>query len=302
MLKLLADTNRVRLLALLELEELTVAELASITRLAQPRVSTHLAKLRDAQLVRDRKAGVQSYYRLSADAENRNFSQFWLAIRTATNDALLDDDASRLPDVLAARAKDQNWADAVAGDMERHYSPGRTWEATARAMIQLVEMGDVLDVASGDGVLSELLAPRAKSVTCVDLSDKVVEAGRKRLKPLKNVRVAQADMHQLPFEDGSFDVVLLMHALTYTTQADDVIAEAARVLRRDGRLVATTLNRHRHEAAVKPYDHANLGFSVGQLKKLCVNAGLTVDRCQVTSREPRAPHFEVITLAASRAR
>jgi len=44
-LHVLADPTRVRLLALLENEELTVAELASITRLAQPRVSTHLAKL-----------------------------------------------------------------------------------------------------------------------------------------------------------------------------------------------------------------------------------------------------------------
>ena len=63
MLKVLADPNRVRLLALLEAEELTVAELAGITLLAQPRVSTHLARLRKVELVRDRKAGVQSYYR-----------------------------------------------------------------------------------------------------------------------------------------------------------------------------------------------------------------------------------------------
>ena len=51
-LRLLSDPTRVRLLALLEREELTVAELAAITHLAQPRVSTHLAKLKEADLVR----------------------------------------------------------------------------------------------------------------------------------------------------------------------------------------------------------------------------------------------------------
>ena len=55
-LKVFADATRVRLLALLEQEELTVAELSAITRLAQPRVSTHLARLKEAGLVRDRRA------------------------------------------------------------------------------------------------------------------------------------------------------------------------------------------------------------------------------------------------------
>ena len=53
-LKVFADATRVRLLALLEGEELTVAELSAITRLAQPRVSTHLARLKEAGIVRDR--------------------------------------------------------------------------------------------------------------------------------------------------------------------------------------------------------------------------------------------------------
>jgi predicted transcriptional regulator len=49
--RLLADSTRLRLLLLLEQEELSVAELAAITQLAQPRVSTHLAKLKEAGLV-----------------------------------------------------------------------------------------------------------------------------------------------------------------------------------------------------------------------------------------------------------
>jgi len=118
--------------------------------------------------------------------------------------------------VLAKRARAEGWADTVAGDMERHYSPGRPWEALARGMTQLVETGDVLDIASGDGVLAELLAPRAHSIVCVDASERVVDAARVRLKSFANVDVRVGDMHKLEFPAKSFDLVLLMHALTYS--------------------------------------------------------------------------------------
>ena len=49
------------MLALLAREELPVAELTAVTGLAQPRVSTHLAKLKEAGLVRDRRSGVSAY-------------------------------------------------------------------------------------------------------------------------------------------------------------------------------------------------------------------------------------------------
>ncbi len=161
-LKVLADPTRVRLLALLEVEELTVAELSSITRLAQPRVSTHLAKLKEAGLVRDRRSGVSAYYRFDDAALDHAQRALWQALSTGSDDPLLRQDAERVASVLAMRAADQNWADTVAGDMERHYSPGRTWEALARSALPLLETGDVLDIASGDGVLAELLAPHAQ--------------------------------------------------------------------------------------------------------------------------------------------
>ena len=125
-LKVFADATRVRLLALLSREELTVAELAAITGLAQPRVSTHLAKLKDAALVRDRRAGVSAYYRFEEEALDDAQRMLWQALRDGSRDPLLEQDAARLPAVLASRASEQNWADNVAGDMERHYSPGRT--------------------------------------------------------------------------------------------------------------------------------------------------------------------------------
>lgn|SRR5690606_16492358 len=297
-LKVLADPTRVRLLALLEREELTVAELSAITRLAQPRVSTHLARLKEADLVRDRRAGVSAYYRFNAEHLDPAEARLWEALRDSTDDPLLRQDAERLPAVLAMRAADQNWADSVAGDMERHYSPGRTWEALARCTLPLLDPGEVLDIASGDGVLAELLAPHARRYVCVDASARVVTAARERLSHLPQVEVLEGDMHALEQPDNRFDLVLLMHALTYAERPATAVAEAARVLRCGGRLVAACLNKHEHRGAVTPYGHVNLGFTPRELRRFAEKAGLEVLVCEPVTREKRPPHFELVSLLA----
>lgn len=293
----LSDATRVRLLVLLEREELTVAELSQITQLAQPRVSTHLAKLKELDLVRDRRAGVLAYYRFNTELDEAS-AGFWTTTRQIVDDALLDDDLKRLPEVLKKRAREEGWADSVAGSMERHYSPGRTWEALARGIMHLVELGDVLDVASGDGVLGELLAPHARSIVCLDSNERMIEAAKARFKGVRHVSVEPGDMHALPFGAARFDLVLLMHALTYSEDPNQVIAEAARVLRPGGRLLAMTLNAHQHKQAAETYDHLNLGFKPEELRRLCRKHGLEALDCEISSRERRPPHFEVLTLLA----
>ena len=297
MLRLLSDPTRVRLLALLEREELTVAELSGVLRLAQPRVSTHLAKLKEADLVRDRRAGVSAYYRFNSELEAKP-AALLQALRANVDDGLIDDDARRLPTVLAQRARAEGWADSVAGDMERHYSPGRTWETVARTLTGLIDCGDVLDLASGDGVLAELLAPHAKTILCLDASERVVTAARARLKSFANVDVQLGDMHALDLGAHKFDLVLLTHALTYSDRPGKAIAEAARVLRQGGRLLATTLARHAHRTAVEPFDHRNLGFREEELRDFAARAGLRVLNCSRITRERRPPHFEVLSLLA----
>jgi ArsR family transcriptional regulator len=296
-LRLLADPTRVRLLALLEREELTVAELAAVLRLAQPRVSTHLAKLKEAELVRDRRAGVSAYYRANREGDERQHDLI-RSLRDSIDDALLREDAARLPAVLAQRASEAGWADTVAGDMERHYSPGRTWETLARSLLQLLETGDVLDIASGDGITAELLAPHARSIVCVDSSERVAEAAAQRLQPFANVEVRQGDMHALELGERRFDLVLMLHALTYAEQPAKAVAEASRLLRPGGRLLAVTLGKHDHRAVVEPFDHRNLGFAQEELSGYARRAGLEDISCTRLSRERKAPHFEVISLLA----
>jgi ArsR family transcriptional regulator len=297
-LRLLADPTRVRLLLLLDYEELSVAELAAITQLAQPRVSTHLSRLREAGLVTDRRDGVFVYYRLAQQPPAAPLEELWQLLRSRTQDPLIRQDRERVRQVLSQRHGGGTWADSVAGDMERHYSPGRTWEATARGLVHLLDPGDVLDVASGDGVLAELLAPRAHSVVCLDISERVVEAGRRRLADFANVRCETGDMHALPVPDATFDTVLLMHALTYTEQPETVFREAARVLRTGGKLLAVTLQKHAHAKAVAPFNHLNLGFTREQLEAFATGVGLEVLACTVSAVEKRTPNFSVLALCA----
>jgi ubiquinone/menaquinone biosynthesis C-methylase UbiE len=186
--------------------------------------------------------------------------------------------------------------------MERHYSPGRTWEVTTRTIVQLLELGDVLDVASGDGVLAELLAPRARSIHCLDISQRVVDAGKERLRNHSNVSFAAGDMHDLPVPDTSVDTVLLMHALTYTSEPQKVFNEASRVLRPGGFLLAATLQKHPHKNAVTAYNHLNLGFTATDLRKFCTNAGLEPQDIRISAVEKRTPNFEVLTLKAGKPR
>jgi DNA-binding transcriptional ArsR family regulator len=298
--RLLSDSTRLRLLMLVDREELSVAELAAITQLAQPRVSTHLAKLKEAGLVSDRREGVSVYYRMTGNITDTSLAALWGLLRENTSDPLIQQDLERIPQVLNARGGHSSWADSVAGDMERHYSPGRTWEVTARAIVQLLELGDVLDVASGDGVLAELLALHARSIKCLDISPRVVKAGKKRLRNYSNVHFEPGDMHELPVEDASIDTVLLMHALTYTSTPAAVFREIERVLRPGGRLLAATLQKHAHKNAVVAYNHLNLGFTESQLRKLCISAGLEPQNIRISAVEKRTPNFEVLTLLAAK--
>ena len=297
-MRLLGDPTRIRLLALLAEEELTVAELTQVTQLSQSRVSTHLGKLREAALVRDRRAGSSAFYALNQGGMPAEAEQLWAVIRRHAQDDVLEQDLRRARELVRARTRELSWADTVAGQMERHYSPGRTWEASARGLLGLCQLGDVLDVASGDGALAELLAPRARSITCLDTSERVIAAAEKRLRHLGHVRFEHGDMHQLPFAADSFDAVLLMNCLTYAERPQQVIAETVRVLRPGGLVTGVTLKRHKHERHVASYNHVNCGFTARKLRSLLSSAGLTVTSCEVTSREKRPPHFEVMTFHA----
>jgi ArsR family transcriptional regulator len=296
-LQLLGEPTRVRLLALLAREELTVAELVAITDLPQSSVSAHLARLREAGLLRDRKSGASTFYALGA-AMPEDARKVWALLEADLDDRLLDADRARTVQVLRGRRNAEAWPDAVAGEMERHYSPGRTWEATAHGFLSLARLGDVLDAGSGDGTIAQMIAPRARSVTCLDRSEKMIAAARQRLARSKNVTFAVGDVQRMPFEARAFDAVLLFNVLTHAEDPARAVAEAARVLRPDGLLAIVTLAPHKHPDVTAPYGDVHPGFSTEKLRGMLKRAGFTVENCEITSREKRAPNFEVVTASA----
>jgi len=300
LLNLFSDPTRVRLMALLAREELSVAELTSVTQLPQSRVSTHLGKLREADVLRDRRAGASTFYALNDAGMPSEARKVWSLVSTEVDDAVLETDRKRCEAVLRARNGNGRWPDVIAGEMERHYSPGRTWEATARGFVGLLRLGDVLDIGAGDGTIAELLAPRAKSYVAIDVSEKLIGAARDRLAKMANIRCEVGDAHALPFADGSFDQVLLFNVLTCAEHPAKVLAEAARVLRRRGTVAVITLDAHDHAAVTASYHHVHAGFRPATLKKQLEKAGLAVRQCEVTSRERRAPHFNVVTAFAEK--
>lgn len=294
LMKALSDPTRFRLLRLLADQELSVAELADCTDLPQPRVSSHLARLKEAGLVRDRRVGVYSFYRQAAEVPSQA-----LGLLDAAQDGVLDADLARRNALIAARTS-QRWPDRVAGDMERHYSPGRTWSFLARSLVRLIDFGDVVDLGSGDGLFARLIAPRAKSVTCIDLSAKVVEAGQVQLAKLPTVRFVLGDMHQPPLPPRSADQVFALNALVYAEQPRTVIAAAAQLLRPGGLLVVSTLKAHDHGDLIADYGHANLGQHEAELVQAARAAALVEIEVGSLGRERRPPHFEGLLLTARR--
>jgi len=276
-----------------------VTDLVKVTGIAQSRVSTHLGRLREAGFVRDRRNGPQSFYAL----ETRSLP---VAVRACLDEAVnsgdptLEGDRKRLKELEAERRG--GGPEALADDLERDYSPGRTWQSLAAGTAALLQLGDVLDVGSGDGAAAATIAPYCRTLTCIDTNPRSIEAARARLARHDNVRAQVADGHELPFADASFDAAVVFHTLTYAERPARVLSECARVLRPGGRLVTLCLDEHRQSEVTARYGERHAGFSPRALRGMLGRAGLTVVSARVASREVRRPDLQVVLAVAEKPR
>lgn len=296
-LNLLGDESRLRLCALLRERELCVTDLVRVTGISQSRVSTHLGRLREAGFVRDRRQGQQSFYGLSLDRLPET-ARAVLDEAARSTDATLEGDQQRLAELEAER---RGAGAEFADDLERYYSPGRTWQSLAVGLAGLLELGDVLDAGSGDGAAASALSPYCRSLTCVDKNARMIEAARERLHKHGHARALLADVHELPFPAASFDAVLLFHTLTYAENPAAALAECARVLRPSGRLVLLCLDEHRQHEITARYGERHAGFSPGSVRRLLADAGLSVRTAEVACREAKRPHLQVVLAIAAKA-
>ena len=174
-LRLLADPNRVRLLLLLEHEELSVAELQEILAKGQSQISTHLSQLKAAGLLEDRRTGKNIFYKLKGGEQLNPLLEL---LRTEEiPEAGQDADALRL--VLGKRNdKMRSFFDEMAGKFGRQYVPGRSWKGLAEVLLRLMPPMAIADLGAGEGTFSQLLSQRAEKVIAVDNSEKMVEYGQ----------------------------------------------------------------------------------------------------------------------------
>lgn len=296
-LSLLGDESRLRLCALLKERELSVGDLVRVTGISQSRVSTHLARLREGGFVRDRREGQHTFYALSTDSMPKT-ARAVLDEATSATDPTLDGDRKRLSELDAEQRGRGHLPDAFAGQMDRHYSPGRTWQSLSVGLAALLRLGDTLDVGCADGAAASFVAPYCKSLTCIDTSARWVEAAKQRFAKSEHVRAELADVHALPYRAASFDDVLVFHTLTYAEHPQKALEECARVLRPGGRIVLLSLNEHEQREITAPFGERHAGFAPRALRSLLTRAGLTVASCAVACREAKKPHFEVVLAIA----
>ena len=296
-INVLGDESRIRLCTLLRGRELSVTDLVRVTGIPQSGVSTHLGRLREAGFVRDRKDGPRSFYSLAADSIPGTAKAF-LEEAAASEDRTIEGDQRRLSELEAERRG--ALPEAFAGEMERHYSPGRTWQSLAVGFAALLRLGDVLDVGCGDGAVAGHLAPYCRSLVCVDVDPRMIDAAKARLARYPNARAELADVQELPYDPASFDSVLLFHTLTYAEKPQRVLEECARVLRPGGRVVVLALDAHEQTDVTVPYGERHPGFKPRVLRGHLTRAGLAVTFCDVASREAKKPHFQVVLAIAEK--
>jgi len=299
-LRALSDPTRLRIVALLERDELSVNELQEITRLGQSRISTHLGLLQDADLLESRREGKRSYYRLSRAAGGGAGEFIQIAIRGARELPDHEADQINLKRVLNRRQEQaQVYFNQVAGRFDRVYGPGRSWQAFGHLLLRILPPLVVADLGSGEGLLSELLARRCKRVVAVDNSEKIVAFGAAKAKKnnLKNLEFRQGDLQNPPVEPDSVDLVILSQALHHAVDPAKAIASAYRMLKSGGQVMILDLARHTFERAHELYGDHWLGFAESDLHRWLEETGFKRIEINVVAREEQPPHFE--TLLAS---
>jgi ArsR family transcriptional regulator len=296
-LRALSDPTRLRIIALLEKDELSVNELQEVTRMGQSRISTHLGLLQESGLVASRREGKRTFYKLRAEPGQAPGEFVQLAIRGAKELPEHPSDEINLKRILARRnEQEQVYFNQVAGRFDRVYGPGRSWQAFGQLLLRILPRLIVADLGAGEGLLSELLARRCKRVIAVDNSTKMVAFGAAKAKRnnLKNLEFRLGDLQDAPVETASVDLAILSQALHHAADPAKAIASAHRILKHGGRIMILDLAKHNFEQAHKLYGDVWLGFAESDLQRWLETTGFKKIEINAVAREDEPPHFETV--------
>lgn len=303
LLRALADPTRLRIVALLQSEELSVNELQEITCLGQSRISTHLGQLQENGLLQSERKGKRTYYRRLNDEDTAVEKLVGLAVNGADELPERESDTINLKRILERREQqEQTYFNQVAGRFDRSYGPGRSWQAFGHLLLRILPPLEVADLGSGEGLLSELLARRCKHVIAVDNSEKMVQFGARKAKKngLDNLEFRHGDLEAPPIDDGSRDLVILSQALHHAEDPARAVKSAARLLRDGGQLMILDLLKHDFSRAKDLYGDRWLGFPESDIHRWLEDAGLREIEISVVAREEEPPHFQTLLASATR--
>jgi ubiquinone/menaquinone biosynthesis C-methylase UbiE/biotin operon repressor len=299
-LRVAADPNRLRILLLLNGEELSVAELQEILAMGQSTISTHLSQLKQAGLVEDRRTGKNNLYRLSP-SDGGPVDQILAQAEQEIPEAARDQAARRR--VLRKRQdKARAFFDSVAGRLNRNYVPGKSWKSLAEALLRLLPPATIADLGAGEGSFALLLAQRATRVIAVDSSAGMIEVGREeaRRNGIGNIDFRLGDMEEIPIGAGEVDLVWISQSLHHALHPERALAEAARILAPGGRVLILDLAKHKFEEARDHYADQWLGFSESDLESMLQRAGFSAIETSIVDKEPDPPHFQTLLALATK--
>jgi ubiquinone/menaquinone biosynthesis C-methylase UbiE/DNA-binding transcriptional ArsR family regulator len=302
-LRALSDATRLRIVALLEKDELSVNELQEITRMGQSRISTHLGLLQDSGLVQSRREGKRSYYKLSPNGDGLAAEFIGLAIRGAKELPEYAGDQINLKRILSRRREQaQAYFNHVAGRFDRVYGPGRSWQAFGHLLLRILPPLVVADLGAGEGLLSELLARRCRKVIAVDNSAKIVAFGAAKAKKnnLKNLEFRHGDLQNPPIEPASVDVVILSQALHHAEEPAKALKSAYNILKPGGQIIVLDLAQHKFDRAHELYGDRWLGFAESDLHRWLEAVGFKRIEISVVALEEQPPHFETVLAGAQK--
>lgn len=299
----LADEARLRVLRLLERNELSVAELCEILQLPQSTVSRHLKVLAAQRWIKNRSQGTTHLYCLVLDELDPAPRKLWLLAREQTDGwATTNQDDLRLQQVLRKRQADpQAFFAGAAGqwDKLRGELYGRNFSIAA--LLALLPADQVVaDLGCGTGPLIADLAPYAGKIIGVDSSADMLKAARKRLDSLPNVELRRGDLSELPIEPSTCDAALLVLALTYVADPAKAIAEAAGILKPGGRLVIVDLLPHDRDDFRRQMGQVSLGLAMEFIAGAMKAAKLEKATVRPLPPEPAAKGPALFLATASR--